>query len=221
MATLLKLSIPREELDREIPYPPYIFIIAMEGLTRSLNHLHSLGCLKKYNTGRIQTVNHLTFADDVLIFTNGSLHNLKKLKSFLSGFEEATGAIIPTSAAIGLHFYPIWEAASIAEWLYNGGPYELIVLHFLLGVACYMGREWELSFRLGMRPWIAIAYSAPVAAATAVFLIYPVFLQAINQWVMMLPRMQPSLWYETIIQLIDLPQFGTALAARTETVLYP
>ncbi|KAJ4731147.1 Photosystem II protein D1 [Rhynchospora pubera] len=66
------------------------------------------------------------------------------------------------------------EAASVDEWLYNGGPYELIVLHFLLGVACYMGREWELSFRLGMRPWIAVAYSAPVAAATAVFLIYPI-----------------------------------------------
>uniref|UniRef100_A0A1Y3BTV4 Putative photosynthetic reaction centre, L/M n=1 Tax=Helianthus annuus TaxID=4232 RepID=A0A1Y3BTV4_HELAN len=60
---------------------------------------------------------------------------------------------------IGLHFYPIWEPASVDEWLYNGGPYELIVLHFLLGVACYMGREWELSFRL---------------AATAVFLIYPI-----------------------------------------------
>jgi anthranilate/para-aminobenzoate synthase component II len=36
-----------------------------------------------------------------------------------------------------------------------------------------MGREWELSYRLGMRPWIAVAYSAPVAAATAVFIIYP------------------------------------------------
>jgi len=35
-------------------------------------------------------------------------------------------------------------------------------------------REWELSYRLGMRPWIAVAYSAPVAAATAVFLIYPI-----------------------------------------------
>nr|VDD65215.1 unnamed protein product [Brassica oleracea] len=69
---------------------------------------------------------------------------------------------------------PDLEAASVDEWLYNGGPYELIVLHFLLGVACYMGREWELGFRLGMRPWIAVAYSAPVAAATAVFLIYPI-----------------------------------------------
>ncbi|RZC70926.1 hypothetical protein C5167_034094 [Papaver somniferum] len=94
--------------------------------------------------------------------------------SLLYGNNIISGAIIPTSAAIGLHFYPIWEAASVDEWLYNGGPYDLIVLHFLLVVACYMGREWELSFRLGMRPWIVVAYSAPVAAATAVFLIYPI-----------------------------------------------
>ena len=38
---------------------------------------------------------------------------------------------------------------------------------------CYMGREWELSYRLGMRPWICVAYSAPVAAAAAVFTVYP------------------------------------------------
>merc|ERR1711909_254497 len=81
---------------------------------------------------------------------------------------------IPSSNAIGMHFYPIWEAASLDEWLYNGGPYQLIVMHFLLGVASYMGREWELSYRLGMRPWIFVAFSAPVAAATAVFLIYPI-----------------------------------------------
>nr|KAJ0210797.1 hypothetical protein LSAT_V11C400159430 [Lactuca sativa] len=82
-------------------------------------------------------------------------------------------AIIPTSAA-SLHFYLIWEATYVDEWLYNGGPYELVVLSFLLGVACYMGREWELSFCLGMQPWIVVAYSTPVAVATAVFLIYPI-----------------------------------------------
>ena len=94
--------------------------------------------------------------------------------SLLFGNNIISGAVVPTSNAIGLHFYPIWEAASLEEWLYNGGPYQLIVCHFLLGVCAYMGREWELSFRLGMRPWIAVAYSAPVAAATAVFLIYPI-----------------------------------------------
>merc|ERR1712232_869606 len=94
--------------------------------------------------------------------------------SLLYGNNIISGAVIPSSNAIGMHFYPIWEAASIDEWLYNGGPYQLIVLHFLLGVASYMGREWELSYRLGMRPWIFVAFSAPVAAASAVFLVYPI-----------------------------------------------
>ncbi|PHT89596.1 hypothetical protein T459_04709 [Capsicum annuum] len=66
----------------------------------------------------------------VVLIGNGSLLYVNNIIS---------GAIIPTSAAIGLHFYPMWETTSIDEWLYNGGPYELIVLHLLLGVACYMG----------------------------------------------------------------------------------
>ena len=94
--------------------------------------------------------------------------------SLLYGNNLISGNVIPSSNAIGLHFYPIWEASSMDEWLYNGGPYQLIVFHFLLGVFCYLGREWELSYRLGLRPWICIAYSAPVAAATAVFFIYPI-----------------------------------------------
>lgn len=96
------------------------------------------------------------------------------LGSLLSGNNMISAAIIPTSAAIGLHFYPIWDAASLDEWLYNGGPYQLIIFHFLIGIWCYLGRLWELSYRLGMRPWIALAFSAPVAAATAIFLIYPI-----------------------------------------------
>lgn len=94
--------------------------------------------------------------------------------SLLSGNNLITAAVVPTSAAIGLHFYPIWEAATIQEWLANGGPYQLIVLHFLIGIVCYQDREWELSYRLGMRPWISLAFTAPVAACMAVFLVYPV-----------------------------------------------
>lgn len=94
--------------------------------------------------------------------------------ALLDGNNLITAAIIPTSAAIGLHFYPIWEAASIDEWLYNGGPYQLIVMHFLIGIICYQDREWELSYRLGMRPWISLAFTAPVAATMSVLLVYPV-----------------------------------------------
>ena len=93
--------------------------------------------------------------------------------SFLYGNNIISGAVVPSSNAIGLHFYPIWEAGTLDEWLYNGGPYQLIVFHFLIGVAAYAGRQWELSYRLGMRPWIFVAYTAPLSAALAVFLVYP------------------------------------------------
>ena len=94
--------------------------------------------------------------------------------SLLDGNNLLTAAVVPTSAAVGMHFYPIWEAASVDEWLLNGGPYQLIVLHFLIGLIGYQDREWELSYRLGMRPWISMAFTAPVAASVAVLLIYPI-----------------------------------------------
>ena len=109
----------------------------------------------------------------LLLWTSMASANLLQVSLMYAGNNIISGAVVPSSNAIGLHFYPIWEAATLDEWLYNGGPYQLVVFHFLIGVFCYMGREWELSYRLGMRPWICVAYSAPVAAASAVFLVYP------------------------------------------------
>jgi photosystem II P680 reaction center D1 protein len=94
--------------------------------------------------------------------------------SILYGNNIISGAVIPSSNAIGVHFYPVWESSSFFEWLYNGGSYQLIVLHFIAGVSAWMGREWEFSFRLSLRPWIFVAFSAPVAAASAVFIVYPI-----------------------------------------------
>ena len=94
--------------------------------------------------------------------------------SLMYGNNIISAAVIPSSNAIGLHFYPVWEAFSLDEWLYNGGPYQMIIFHFLIGILCYAGRQWELSYYLGMRPWIFVAYMAPVSAAFAVFMIYPV-----------------------------------------------
>jgi photosystem II P680 reaction center D1 protein len=94
--------------------------------------------------------------------------------SLLYGNNVITGAVVPSSNAIGVHFYPLWESLGFDEFLYNGGTYQFVVLHFIGGVACWMGREWEFSFRLGMRPWIFVAFSGPVVAATAVFIFYPI-----------------------------------------------
>ena len=40
--------------------------------------------------------------------------------SLLYGNNIVSGAVV-LSNAIGLHFYPIWEASTLDEWLYNGG----------------------------------------------------------------------------------------------------
>jgi photosystem II P680 reaction center D1 protein len=94
--------------------------------------------------------------------------------SLLYGNNIISGAVIPSSNAIGVHFYPVWESLGFDEWLYNGGTYQFCVFHFFAGVCSYMGREWEFSFRIGMRPWIFVAFSAPVVAASAVFIVYPI-----------------------------------------------
>ena len=93
--------------------------------------------------------------------------------SLMYGNNIISAAVIPSSNAIGLHFYGLYDASSLEEWAYNGGEYQMVVFHFLIGILCYAGRQWELSYYLGMRPWIFVAYMAPVSAAFAVFLIYP------------------------------------------------
>jgi photosystem II P680 reaction center D1 protein len=52
--------------------------------------------------------------------------------SLLCGNNIISGALIPSSNALGLHFYPLWESMNFDEWLYNGGSYQLVVLHFIL-----------------------------------------------------------------------------------------
>ena len=92
--------------------------------------------------------------------------------SLMYGNNIISGAVVPSSNAIGLHFYPIWEAATLDEWLYNGGPFQLVVFHFLIGIYAYMGREWNsLPSRYASLDLCCIP--APVAAASAVFLVYP------------------------------------------------
>jgi photosystem II P680 reaction center D1 protein len=58
--------------------------------------------------------------------------------SLMWGNNIISGAVVPSSNAIGLHLYPVWAANSLDEWLYNGGEFQLIVFHFLIGVYAYM-----------------------------------------------------------------------------------
>ena len=60
--------------------------------------------------------------------------------SLLYGNNIISGSLVPSSNAIGVHFYPVWEAPAYYEWLYNGGSYQFVVLHFIIGVSAQIGR---------------------------------------------------------------------------------
>ena len=47
--------------------------------------------------------------------------------SLLYGNNIITVSVIPSSNAIGVHFYPIWESLGFDEWLYNGGTYQIAI----------------------------------------------------------------------------------------------
>ena len=98
----------------------------------------------------------LAFIGYILSFIFGTPCDIDGIRepvagSLLYGNNIITAAVIPSSNAIGLHFYPIWSSSSLDEWLYNGGTYQFIALHFILSISAWMGREWEFSFRLAMR----------------------------------------------------------------------
>ncbi|VFQ93056.1 unnamed protein product [Cuscuta campestris] len=73
------------------PLSPLLFILAMEGLTRMLQHCTSNGLLIPFSSGRVHPPSHLLYADDIVIFTNVDSRNLLKLGSALSTFMKASG----------------------------------------------------------------------------------------------------------------------------------
>ena len=73
------------------------------------------------------------------IYLFGTPCNIDRIRepvagSLLFGNNVVSGSLIPSSNAIGLHFYPIWIASSLYDWLYNGGLYQFMILHLVIGV---------------------------------------------------------------------------------------
>ena len=85
--------------------------------------------------------------------------------SLIFGNNIISGAVVPTSNAIGLHFYPIWEAASLDKWLLTVGPTSSLCAisssesvrtwaasgNFPSDLACVHGLQWRTLLRLPRR----------------------------------------------------------------------
>ncbi|KAL9689689.1 hypothetical protein QQ045_010078 [Rhodiola kirilowii] len=80
------------------PLSPSLFIICMESFSRLLHRHISDGLLQPYfvKTGALQ-VNHLLYADDLLLFTNGTEQSIENLMHMINRFCTWTGQALNSS----------------------------------------------------------------------------------------------------------------------------
>lgn len=74
------------------PLSPLLFIMAQQILSYNLNKMMENGVIWPYRLGRhVTPISHLFYADDMLIFTNGRIRSLQRLRDLLKLYQEASG----------------------------------------------------------------------------------------------------------------------------------
>lgn len=73
---------------------PYLFVIAMNCLSFMLNDAASRGRIKYHSKCSKMKLTHLSFADDLLIFIDGSLDSVQKVLQVLHEFEWRSGLVV-------------------------------------------------------------------------------------------------------------------------------
>ncbi|CAM8930538.1 unnamed protein product [Rhodiola kirilowii] len=74
------------------PLSPTLFVIAMEWLTKDINHAVDESLVLGYQTGVTwRYINSLMFADDILLFTNGCKRSLENLMVIIQDFCDYSG----------------------------------------------------------------------------------------------------------------------------------
>ncbi|KAH9750075.1 reverse transcriptase domain-containing protein [Citrus sinensis] len=76
------------------PISPCLFIIAAEFLSRGLAHLYSRYPSIRYRSAAPTDISHLSFADDIVIFANGSRCSLQRVMDFLRHYQAVSGQLI-------------------------------------------------------------------------------------------------------------------------------
>lgn len=96
--------------------------------------------------------------------------------SFLEGCNVLTAAVSTPPNSMGHSLLFVWgpEAqGDFTRWCQLGGLWAFIALHGAFGLIGFMLRQFEIARSVNLRPYNAIAFSAPIAVFTSVFLIYP------------------------------------------------
>ena len=76
------------------PLSPYLFVIAMNCLSHMLNRAASLNRFRYHTTCASTKLTHLSFADDLLIFIDGSIESVQQVLQVLKEFEIRSGLAV-------------------------------------------------------------------------------------------------------------------------------
>lgn len=76
------------------PLSPYLFVIAMNYLSMMLDKEARTGSLSYHHNCRKTRLTHLSFADDLLIFIDGSLESVQRVLQILHEFEKRSGLAV-------------------------------------------------------------------------------------------------------------------------------
>ncbi|XP_060170694.1 uncharacterized protein LOC132601635 [Lycium barbarum] len=100
------------------PLSPTLFILAAECLSRALNALFTKEGFKEYGMPKWSSyVNHLAYADDIIIFTFANEQSMRLIMDTLAGYEEVSGQKVNKGkSAIFMH-HSVTQA--ISELVYN------------------------------------------------------------------------------------------------------
>lgn len=93
------------------PLSPLLFVLAQQILSAKLKQLTAQNVIKRYQVGRNeQIITHVFYADDVLIFTNGSKRSLMNLMKLLRDYQASSDKkSIPKRAPFMLEVRPRTE----------------------------------------------------------------------------------------------------------------
>jgi photosystem II P680 reaction center D2 protein len=96
--------------------------------------------------------------------------------SYLEGCNFLTVAISTPANSIGHSLILLWGPevqGNLICWFQLGGIWVFVAIHGAFGLIGFMLRQFEIARSVQLRPYNAIAFSAPISVFVSVFLIYP------------------------------------------------
>jgi hypothetical protein len=128
------------------PLSPTLFVIAAEAFIRGIHVLSVFGQIQRFGLpSGCPLVSSLSFADDIVIFSNGNRSSVRRLLRFIHLYERCSGQLVNSSKSCFVHAKDM--DPSRVSWVeaYSGYRASALPLPYL-GIVLYRGRKLNALF---------------------------------------------------------------------------